>query len=137
MISMPSQVYGEKWVYVSQLGNLWAIYFDSDSIRINKRESLVRVWVKRDIFGDYKKVFKRNMYYLSVSPRKWHQLDYSKELFYFNYDDETYAIGNRIWYSFHNKVLDTAKFELDDWNPIKLTSCLFFNDMIYSINPIY
>jgi|GEM_PF-6713854 hypothetical protein len=105
--TIPSQVYGANWIYICSSSNGIMFYYDSDSMRINKKEHIIKVWIKNKLPKTYKDKNRNAMAQLHLSEEQWNKFDYSIILTMYNYNDETSSMVSVNEYSYSGEVLDS------------------------------
>ena len=114
IIFIPSQAFAQNWVYITSSSDTM-FYYNKDSIRINKKDHIIKVWLKYKYLKDYKDNKRNNNLYLSSE--NWNKLNYSYVLTIFNYNAETYLFANMTDYSYSGEVLHSTE-SVSDWSHI-------------------
>ena len=103
IISIPSQVCGANWIYICSSSNGIMFYFDSDSMRINKKDHFIKVWIKSKYLKNFKD--KKRYDWPFLSDEQWNKLDHSIDLTMYNYTVETSLNVSSADYSYSGEVL--------------------------------
>lgn len=104
--TFPSKGYCNEWSYVFSNEYLtW--YYNSSSVKIDKNEKTIKVWVKQVFTEKGKKDYLNEV--ISIDNQKYTDFKYSLLLYLINYRDWEYCTTNITDYSNSDNVLNSIK----------------------------
>ena len=110
LITLPSIVYGDDWVYVGKV-DYFTLYYNSSSLKIDKQNKTIKVWVKFVYTEKGKIRFLKD--YDSIKKQEYIDINHSLYLYLLDYKNLKYDITHMTDYSKSGNALKDNEYPIN------------------------